>query len=247
MKRFAFALASVVLLTVVCLAGCAQTAMAPADVTTPQGQVTPTVTDQAAATDGDEVTANVYVLNTSTEPPWGGDKVLSELNTNGLDGHTYAAADPAGGDMRTNVGYTQHGIDINFSIVTGGTTPSLTGTTTGSATQTAKPTAYPSTNATQDIRPRVALDVPIGVAMPGGIADVAGSAGAGEGTVSLEKQSENLLRWAQIYGAEAERMQAWADLVQSLLNGNEDAVAGDSGSAPADVGTNGTTTQNASQ
>lgn len=201
--------------------GCAQTTKAPTDQGIPQDQYATSVTDQAAATRGTEITINIQNL---AEPDKAG-TIWSAVGSNGLlnDYSALAEADPT----KTNAAFVQHGISV--SITTGATTPSLAGTTTGAATQTAAQTSYPTLTPTQEIRPEFPITIPLGIAMPGGIADVAGSGAAGGSQVDLVKTSENLLRWAQLYGAQEEQMKAWAALLQDLLTGDEapDPAAGD--------------------
>lgn len=165
---------------------------------TPFWQQTPTTTEQGAATQGSSVTINVQ----NTTDPSG--STTESMGSNGILNDYYASAEPD--PTRTNAAYVQHGISI--VVTTGGTTPTLSGTTSGSAAQTGTPT--------QDVRPRLSAAIPIAVA-PAGIADVSGSAGAGEGAISSEKTSDNALQWAELTGMEPDRVEAAFEFLNALF------------------------------
>ncbi len=195
------------------LFGCAQNNETP--VNQNAGQVTPTVTDQDAATQGTQV--YLYVINAP-----GKDGVPSPGDFQASTGLGAAIAAEAGSEVTSGnagnsvagakAGYVQAGFTVN--ITTGNTTPGLTGSTTGSAAQT--PTASPTASPTQHVDPRISASVPVAVAMPGGMNDQQATAATEGSTASPTKTSENELRWQRIEAAAAQ-LEKLAPLLEQMF------------------------------
>ncbi len=209
------------------LMGCAQNTEAPIDQFTGQETLTPTTTDQEAATQGSQV--YVWVVNA---PGRGGLPDTSDLLLGPEDGVKSRIQNLTNQDgtalAGTDAGYAQAG--INITITTGGTTPSLTGTTTATASAAQTPSAYPTLTPTQDIKPEASVAVPIGVAMPGGMVDQQATATGKGQTSGTTKTSENELRWAELRTALEDT--AKTDVIDKLLSFL--------GGTPTDASTNGT-------
>jgi len=206
----ALLLAGCIALAMIANIGCAQQTETPISQPVGQDVTSPTRTDQDAATQGSQVF--VYVINA---PGVSGLPKPDPLQINVDEGITSPTATvlPNGSTTAsTDAGYTQQGITVN--VTTGGSTPSLTGTTTATASPTQAPSVYPTVTPTQDVRPRTGITVPIAVA-PGGIIDQAASAGAGEGNSTLDKQSTNELRRAEL-NALADKLRDLPGLLELL-------------------------------
>ncbi len=91
-----------------------------------------------------------------------------------------------------------------FTITTGGTAPSVTGSATGSATAAQTPGATQTITPTQDVRPEITASIPIGVAAPGGNVSNQATA-AGRGSVEgAAMTAEQRAEWTRIEAAREE-------------------------------------------
>jgi hypothetical protein len=178
--------AALALLTIACLAGCAQNTEATSPQRSAQDQITPTSTGQELLTAGSDV--KVYIINAP-----GASGLPDDIDGDGQeDGETAPWVTAPGTTVgKTNAGYAQSGIVLN--ITTGGTAPSATGTTTGTANAAQTPSQHQTVSPVQDIKPEVTAAAPITVGLPGsatsGTANVAGSGGQMGSPVSSPVQT----------------------------------------------------------
>lgn len=187
----------IVMIVLLALAGCAQNTETPVAQPIGQQNVTPTSTDQMAATEGTRITYNFFFGTTPSGHVLSGDvDDPGDLDDPQTLPYKLTMVDAGGTKLDANVGWSFQGNQFTFSNTTGGTTPSLAGTTTGTGTATAAPVAYPTVTPTQDVRPEASVAVPVGVALPGGIASPQGSA-TGRGT-SETTQANQQEAWAMI-------------------------------------------------
>ncbi len=186
--------------------GCAQNTEVPVVQETGQDLLSPTSTDQDAATQGSQV--NVWVINA---PARGSLPVTVPVDLGAEDGISNLVEQvktAEGADIQgTDAGYAQSAITIN--VTTGGTTPSQAGTTTATASASQTPSAYPTVSPVQEVRPETSASVPIGIALPGGMVDQQSVATGRGQTAGTEKTSENELRWI--------KLEAMADRLEQLL------------------------------
>ncbi len=206
---FLFLLIGVMFLVV----GCAQGTAVPIVQDTGQETITPTTTDQDAATQGSQV--NVWVINA---PGRGGLSDPAPISLGGDSGISMLVDKVANADGATiegtDAGYAQSG--INITINTGSTTPGQSGTTTATASVAQTPSAYPTVSPIQDIKPETSASVPIGVALPGGMVDQQAIATGKGQTADTSKTSENDQRWAKIE-ATADKLEHLLPLLEQLL------------------------------
>lgn len=171
--------------------GCAQNSEQPVRQSTGQATVTPTQNRQDADTQG------TYIRFDIAQAPGGKATVNYPATQPSDEGmavdnlHSDAVATSVG---RGRMGYLQIN---NFSVTTGGTAPSLTGSATGSGSATQSPNATASQTPTQDVKPRVGVTA--NAAVQGtGIANQQGSGTAGEGATTSDQSNANDQRIAKI-------------------------------------------------
>jgi hypothetical protein len=218
--------------------GCAQQTTTPVGQLTGQETVTPTTTDQDAATQGSQVYVYLFGPGYSgpEQPVILGGGVTTELGLGPNEIRQGVVVPPdSSEEPRTVAGNDNSASSMTVTITTGGTAPSLTGTTTGTATASQTPTASPVVTPTQDVRPRTAIDIPVGVAMPGGIASPSGGATAGEGTLTQTVSPTNRAAAAWLQGVPTE---LWSN--PDFWSGLQSLVAGLTGETPVPQDTGGT-------
>jgi hypothetical protein len=178
------------------IVGCAQNTETTSDQKTDQetAQTTAQDTSQETATARDGLRNAVVIL---THPRGYGkanaDGIIDESDPEGAA----AANAPRALDDAPPGNYSVVIGDISITNTDGstGVTPTQTGTAEGAATGTQTGALTATATATQDVDAKVAIDLAAALA-PGGVIDqaLAASAAGGQGTATLDKQSQQELR-----------------------------------------------------
>lgn len=210
----------IVVLASLMVAGCGADSDQRTRQTSEQATITPTANTQATDTQGTNLRFT-WTNSSPGVPMLDGGPAFASSQPSEFDDpamvEDYNATIASAGHKRSRMGYQQTNI---FTITTGGTAPTVTGSATGTGSGAQNPAQDGKQDQTQTTRAGVTANL---ANTPGGVANQSGASAAGEGNAQNTQDNQVDQRIAKLEAAAAQNAQA-IGAVLDFLRGNQGAA-----------------------